>query len=129
MRQAAGLANKDVNGVPASQPSRKQNFACRCRICYLPWSGASAAAAPSKTEQCAESHHPHLAVQEDELIIELVEQHGPKRWSLIAQELPGRIGKQCRERCASPVILVDSNVVLRCLSSRRPPCKAAQLQT
>lgn len=23
---------------------------------------------------------------------------GPKRWSLIAQELPGRIGKQCRER-------------------------------
>ena len=25
-------------------------------------------------------------------------QHGPKKWSLIASFLPGRIGKQCRER-------------------------------
>lgn len=24
--------------------------------------------------------------------------HGAKKWSLIAQHLPGRIGKQCRER-------------------------------
>lgn len=24
--------------------------------------------------------------------------HGPKKWSLIAEHLPGRIGKQCRER-------------------------------
>ena len=24
---------------------------------------------------------------------------GPKKWSTIAQHLPGRIGKQCRERC------------------------------
>ena len=30
---------------------------------------------------------------------------GAKRWSLIAKELPGRIGKQCRERCAAaPVV-------------------------
>ena len=35
---------------------------------------------------------------EDAKIIELVRQHGPKKWSVIAQELPGRIGKQCRER-------------------------------
>lgn len=28
----------------------------------------------------------------------LVEQYGPKRWSVIAMHLPGRIGKQCRER-------------------------------
>ena len=28
----------------------------------------------------------------------LVEQYGPKRWSVIALHLPGRIGKQCRER-------------------------------
>lgn len=37
-------------------------------------------------------------LQEDEKIIELVQQLGPTKWSLIAQELPGRIGKQCRER-------------------------------
>ncbi|KAK8513607.1 hypothetical protein V6N13_002341 [Hibiscus sabdariffa] len=36
--------------------------------------------------------------EEDELIIELVNKYGPKKWSTIAQHLPGRIGKQCRER-------------------------------
>ena len=30
--------------------------------------------------------------------VSLVEKHGPKKWSLIASYLPGRIGKQCRER-------------------------------
>ncbi|KAA3458003.1 myb-related protein B-like [Gossypium australe] len=37
--------------------------------------------------------------EEDEMIIELVNKFGPKKWSTIAQHLPGRIGKQCRERC------------------------------
>lgn len=37
-------------------------------------------------------------VQEDSLIIELVKQHGLGKWSVIAAQLPGRIGKQCRER-------------------------------
>ena len=36
--------------------------------------------------------------EEDRLVVELVEKHGAKKWSLIAQNLPGRIGKQCRER-------------------------------
>ncbi|XP_027333780.1 transcription factor MYB3R-1-like isoform X2 [Abrus precatorius] len=36
--------------------------------------------------------------EEDEVIIELVNKFGPKKWSSIAQHLPGRIGKQCRER-------------------------------
>lgn len=31
-------------------------------------------------------------------VIELVQKYGPKRWSLIAKHLKGRIGKQCRER-------------------------------
>ena len=38
-------------------------------------------------------------MQEDAKIIQLVGQLGAKRWSMIAKELPGRIGKQCRERC------------------------------
>ena len=37
-------------------------------------------------------------VDEDTKVIELVKQHGAKKWSLIASHLPGRIGKQCRER-------------------------------
>ncbi|CAI0441329.1 unnamed protein product [Linum tenue] len=36
--------------------------------------------------------------EEDETIVELVNKYGPKKWSTIAQHLPGRIGKQCRER-------------------------------
>ncbi|KAL2934316.1 Transcription factor MYB3R-3 [Bienertia sinuspersici] len=36
--------------------------------------------------------------EEDEKIMELVEKYGPTKWSVIAKSLPGRIGKQCRER-------------------------------
>ncbi|XAR70878.1 hypothetical protein NMG60_11027913 [Bertholletia excelsa] len=36
--------------------------------------------------------------EEDEIITELVKKYGAKKWSTIAQHLPGRIGKQCRER-------------------------------
>ncbi|CAH2077158.1 unnamed protein product [Thlaspi arvense] len=36
--------------------------------------------------------------EEDTTIIALVEKYGPKKWSTISQHLPGRIGKQCRER-------------------------------
>jgi hypothetical protein len=39
-------------------------------------------------------------VQEDAKVVELVRLHGAKKWSLIADNLPGRIGKQCRERWA-----------------------------
>ena len=36
--------------------------------------------------------------EEDDTVMQLVHKHGPKKWSLIASFLPGRIGKQCRER-------------------------------
>jgi myb proto-oncogene protein len=36
--------------------------------------------------------------EEDALIVELVRRLGARKWSLIARQLPGRIGKQCRER-------------------------------
>jgi hypothetical protein len=36
--------------------------------------------------------------EEDRKVIELVSKYGPKKWSSIASHLPGRIGKQCRER-------------------------------
>ncbi|KAL6344699.1 hypothetical protein AAG906_002605 [Vitis piasezkii] len=35
---------------------------------------------------------------EDEKMMKLVKIYGPKKWSNIAKHLPGRIGKQCRER-------------------------------
>ena len=36
--------------------------------------------------------------EEDDKLIKMVEHLGPKNWSQIALALPGRIGKQCRER-------------------------------
>ncbi|KAK1352875.1 hypothetical protein POM88_052713 [Heracleum sosnowskyi] len=36
--------------------------------------------------------------EEDDRIIELVQRYGSRKWSAIAKYLPGRIGKQCRER-------------------------------
>ncbi|XP_020252506.1 transcription factor MYB3R-3-like isoform X1 [Asparagus officinalis] len=36
--------------------------------------------------------------EEDEKIVALVAKYGPTKWSVIAKSLPGRIGKQCRER-------------------------------
>ncbi|GMJ06690.1 myb domain protein 98 [Hibiscus trionum] len=38
------------------------------------------------------------SMEEDRVLVELVEQYGVRKWSHIAQMLPGRIGKQCRER-------------------------------
>ena len=37
-------------------------------------------------------------VDEDAMIFKLVSKHGAQKWSNIAKHLPGRIGKQCRER-------------------------------
>jgi len=36
--------------------------------------------------------------EEDRLVLHLVEKNGPQKWTMIAEHLPGRIGKQCRER-------------------------------
>jgi len=36
--------------------------------------------------------------EEDEALMKLVQDNGPKNWSTIATHLNGRIGKQCRER-------------------------------
>jgi len=36
--------------------------------------------------------------EEDDLVIELVHRYGPKNWTQIAAQVPGRTGKQCRER-------------------------------
>jgi hypothetical protein len=38
------------------------------------------------------------SVEEDQAIQEWVSEHGPTGWSTLAGSLPGRLGKQCRER-------------------------------
>lgn len=41
--------------------------------------------------------------EEDELLKRLVDQHGEHKWATISDHLPGRIGKQCRERWTNHV--------------------------
>ena len=36
--------------------------------------------------------------EEDQILMDMVVKYGPSNWSQIATALPGRIGKQCRER-------------------------------
>eukprot|EP01043_Picozoa_sp_COSAG02_P040040 COSAG02_NODE_3208_length_7162_cov_236.150538_3_plen_370_part_00 len=36
--------------------------------------------------------------EEDNMMRDLVNKYGPRKWSAIASYLPGRVGKQCRER-------------------------------
>ena len=36
--------------------------------------------------------------EEDDKLAQMVTKYGPENWSRIAMALPGRIGKQCRER-------------------------------
>ena len=44
---------------------------------------------------------------EDALLNKLVKRYGPKKWSVIAAHVPGRKGKQCRERWKNHL---DTNV-------------------
>ncbi len=36
--------------------------------------------------------------EEDKKVIELVHKYGPSKWTCISSFIPGRVGKQCRER-------------------------------
>ena len=38
------------------------------------------------------------SIEEDALVLRLVQEKGAQKWTTIAEHLPGRIGKQCRER-------------------------------
>ena len=60
---------------------------------------------PQRSHPKPSSHSPPTAIikgpwtpEEDSIVTSLVSQYGPHHWSLIASHLPGRIGKQCRER-------------------------------
>ena len=58
--------------------------------------------AEPSTQRCSSSASDIVkgpwSADEDNLLKKLVCEQGPKRWSSIAAQLPGRIGKQCRER-------------------------------
>lgn len=60
---------------------------------------------------------------EDRKVVDLVKKYGAKKWSLIASHLPGRVGKQCRERwhnhlnpeiCKEAWKLEEDRTILEC---------------
>ncbi|KAH7290486.1 hypothetical protein KP509_30G050500 [Ceratopteris richardii] len=53
---------------------------------------------PTQKKRNASSSRGPWTPEEDRYLKQLVEQYGDKKWSVIAQHMEGRIGKQCRER-------------------------------
>ena len=70
-READSLAS--TNGLPPAAPRRKHN-----------------------TD--AENYRKPWSEEEDGRLRALVKEHGMQQWAQIAQNMPGRNGKQCRER-------------------------------
>ena len=67
------MKTKSKKTSETQKNSKKKNI--NCQISQGPWS-----------------------LKEDKLLIKLVEDNGPIKWNYISSFLPGRIGKQCRER-------------------------------
>ena len=63
-----------------------------------PWSAAPPTPSAPPGPASARSSKKPWDDDEDMKILELVQVHGAKSWPLIAEHLPGRVGKQCRER-------------------------------
>ncbi|KAL3808079.1 hypothetical protein ACHAXA_006841 [Cyclostephanos tholiformis] len=78
---------------PKSNPNTYTRKPAECMRRYTKLRGAAKGGA----EKAGASKGPWTD-EEDKKVMELVKTHGPKKWSQIASELPGRIGKQCRER-------------------------------
>lgn len=67
----------------------------------------------SKKKQAKRTKRPKniWVAEEDKKLLELIEIYGPSHWSTIASFMPGREGKQCRERWhnhLNPAILKES---------------------
>ena len=59
-------------------------------------SRAASQKAPRRTGGKAPKHP--WTEEEDEKLVSLIRAHGANQWANIAKEIPGRVGKQCRER-------------------------------
>jgi len=51
-----------------------------------------------KMEEPTKTRRGPWTAEEDELLTQLVKRFGTKKWAIIAELVPGRVGKQCRER-------------------------------
>ena len=103
-----------AGGCPDGGPAlaRARSFRAPRRAAHgraaLPRRRARAASGDGRGIFLARASYPHAphATQvkgawspaEDELLLRAIEGHGTRKWSVLAAHLPGRTGKQCRER-------------------------------
>lgn len=105
--------DEDEAILRCEQGRQQEQQALRCWLLGRAGWHAAAAAAASSTgpHSCrcscrclcrgAASHGEAVTLAADAAAAcRLVALHGPQKWTMIAEHLPGRIGKQCRERCA-----------------------------
>ena len=78
--------------VPSAAPSASPDTAMAPELAGSVASQAAVAVCKVVNSKRAWTEH------EDQLLLETVGKLGAQRWSLIASHLPGRVGKQCRER-------------------------------
>ena len=64
-------------------------------------SGAGVEAVSGMLEACGGAPGAAADIDVNASLLKLVNDHGPRSWSVIAEQLPGRVGKQCRERYAA----------------------------
>merc|ERR1711981_945888 len=62
------------------------------------WSAVAGSESPPSTPKSSGGQKRQWTEEEDRIVCEHVRKLGPRKWSKIASNLPGRIGKQCRER-------------------------------
>ncbi|RAL47588.1 hypothetical protein DM860_011326 [Cuscuta australis] len=77
---------------------RKRNCSSNNGVSSSSSSSSSSMKKHPKGRKKGKSSKGQWSVEEDRILIQLVEKHGVRKWSHIAQLLKGRIGKQCRER-------------------------------
>ena len=75
----------------------EDTFACEPAASDSP-QGREEASPDSLREDKEGTTRKQWTAQEDALVRHLVGVHGTRSWTLVAQHLPGRTGKQCRER-------------------------------
>ena len=93
LAQAAGEGDGDASGGGQNDDDSSSDG---------PGAGGSAkkagsGSAPARTTGDSRIKGP-WSPEEDQLLARLVHEFGAKKWSVIAEHVPGRIGKQCRER-------------------------------
>ena len=82
--QAASLAGTSTGGAGGPVPQLVAGF-------------AQVGAAPGRVPAGG-----GWTTAEDQRLLQLVKEDGTHAWAMIADKLPGRVGKQCRERCSPP---------------------------